>query len=396
MHNRLLSQVYESGRIRKKRNEGISLPNVLDYIYWRGDLGFDAAPVNEVDKYIFSCIGKPDYTGVVPSGTESVSISEAVSGYFASHPDAGDRLGLIASAKTLPALKMLSKSKRYDSVRLSGFINRVLVEKTEQFSALTVLADGVCYVSFRGTDDSIVGWKENCELAVYDCVPAQRDALAYLEWAAESFDGPIVVCGHSKGGNLAIYAACCASEEVQARITEVLSFDGPGFQPAFLESEGYARMESRIFTLVPNKSVVGMLLGHAGTLEVIDADTVGIVGHDGFTWSVTPDAFVHAAELSDFSRIFRTAIAETLAGMDSDDRSELIEELFDMLTSTGAFMLSDFTEYSLRQSFEIAKHFRRATELKEFLFRLTEFSVKTSIEARRNERAERDGHNAAV
>lgn len=361
------------------------MSDVLDYIEWRGDISFDAAPVNEIDKFIFACIGKPDFTGIIPADTGTVSIKEAADAYFEANPEA-DRLGLVASAKTLPALRLLAASERYDCVRLSGFVNKISVEQTEQFSALTVRACGVNYVSFRGTDDSIIGWKENCEMAVYDSVPAQEDALRYLEWAAESYYGPIVVCGHSKGGNLAIYAACCAPEALQERICEVISYDGPGFRDEFLEAEGYLRMRDRITTAVPQKSVVGMLLSQAGGLDIIAADTVGVAGHDGFTWSVSRNAFVRADGLSDFSRIFRESVDETLDVMDTEDRRELVEEIFEVLTSTGAFMLSDFTEQNLRQTLELAKHFRKASELRSFLFRLIESSVRNSIEARREDR----------
>lgn len=352
------------------------MADVLDYIDWRGDLSFDAAPVNEIDKYIFACIGKPDYTGAIPSDTQSVSIKSAIDAYFALHPDDGDSLGLVASAKTMPALRKIAESERYSRIRLSGFINKVLVEKTEQFSALTVRANGINYISFRGTDDSIVGWKENCEIAVKDNVAAQRDALAYLIWAAENYDGPIVVCGHSKGGNLAIYAAAKAPKPVQERVIEVWSYDGPGFQPNFLQSEGYSRIKHKVTTLVPYKSVVGMLLNQAGQLEIVSSDTSGVAGHDGFTWNVKRDSFDHTSELSDFSKIFRTSIGETLDSMGPDDRKELVEEIFDVLTSTGAFMLSDFTEQNLRQSLEMAKQFRKASELKSFIFKLIEKSIK--------------------
>ena len=362
------------------------MSNVMDYIDWRGDLSFDAAPVNEIDKYIFTCIGKPDYTGIIPAGTETLSIKEALDGFLELHPENGEKLGVIASAKTIPAIKKASVSERYADVRLSGFINKISVEKTEQFSALTVLADGINYVSFRGTDDTIVGWKENCELAVYDCVPAQIDALKYLMWAAENYEGPLIVCGHSKGGNLATYAASYAPEEVQDRIIEVNCYDSPGFRDAFLAFEGYKRVQEKITTYVPYKSVIGMLLGQAGRLDVIDADTTGVVGHDGFTWSVSRDSFSHAPELSDFSKVFRSSIAETLEGMDIDDRKELVEEIFDVLTSSGAFTLSDFTEQNMRQALETAKQFRRAGEIRSFVFKVIEKSVKTSIGARREER----------
>lgn len=369
------------------------MSDILDYIDWRGDLSFDAAPVNEIDKYIFACIGKPDYTGIIPADTQSISIKDAVDGYIGGHPDDGDKLGLVASAKTMPALRKLAESERYSRIRLSGFINKVIVEKTEQFSALTVRANGINYVSFRGTDDSIVGWKENCQIAVRRSVPAQRDALAYLNWAAENYDGPIVVCGHSKGGNLAIYAACKAPQAVQDRIMEVWSYDGPGFQDDFLQSEGYKRMECKITTLVPYKSVVGMLLNQAGRLDIVSSETAGVAGHDGFTWNVGRDRFCHANELSDFSKVFRASIRETLGGMDTEDRAELVEEIFDVLTSTGAFTLSDFTEQSMKHSLEMAKQFRKATELRSFISSLIEKSLKeaksTRIENRIENRAER-------
>ena len=355
------------------------MANALDYVDWRGDLSFDTAPVNEIDKYIFTCIGKPDYTGIIPADDKTVTVNEAVGSYFATHEDAGDKLGLIASTSTLPMLRKIALSDRFRDIKLSGFINKIVVEKTEQFSALTVFSpDGIKYVSFRGTDDTIVGWKENCELAVKEVVPAQLDARAYLEWAAATYDGPIIVCGHSKGGNLAVYAACTVSEEIQDRILEVNCYDGPGFMPAFLETDGYKRMQDKITAFVPYVSIVGMLLTQVGRLDVIQASNAGATGHDGFTWDVFRDRFIHCPDLSDASKIFNAAIDEAIADMDSDERRELVEEIFDVLTSTGAFTLSEFSEQSLRKSLELANQFRKAPELRSFLLSLAEKGIKSA------------------
>lgn len=351
------------------------MANVLDYIDWRGDLSFKAAPVNEIDKYIFSCIGKPDYTGIIPEDNSPVSLKTAVDGYFAANPDA-EKLGVIASALTLPMLKKIAASPRYSGIRLSGFVNKVSLEDTEQFSAVVVHVGSLNYIVFRGTDDSIVGWRENCELAVKDTVPAQRDALQYLLWAAETYDSPMIVSGHSKGGNLAIYAASNAPEDVQNRILEVYGYDSPGFKEEFFHSDGYKRIQSRIVTVVPNKSIVGMLLNQAGRLDVVQAEEAGVVGHDGLTWDVTRDAFIHAPDLSDMSKIFRASIAETLAGMDTEDRGELVNEIFDVLTSTGAFTLTEFSEQNMRQSLEVANNFVKAGEVRSFIFKMIEKSIK--------------------
>lgn len=369
------------------------MANVLDYIDWRGDLSFKASPINEIDKYIFACIGKPDYTGIIPADSSTISLKAAVDGYFAANPDE-DKLGVIASAMTLPMLKKIAVSPRYSSVRLSGFINKVSVENTEQFSAVTVHVGDINYIAFRGTDDSIVGWKENCQLAVKDTVPAQRDALDYLKWAAKAYESPMIVCGHSKGGNLAIYAASNAPEEVQNRILEVYGYDSPGFNVDLLNSDGYKRIQSRITTVVPDKSIVGMLLNQAGRLDVVQAKEAGVVGHDGLTWDVTREAFIRADDLSDMSKVFRASIAETLAGMDTEGRGELVEEIFDVLTSTGAFTLTEFSEQNMRQSLETANNFVKAGEIRSFIFKLIEESLKqaratntTRREVRKEERA---------
>ena len=347
------------------------MADVLDYIDWRGDLSFEVSPVNEVDKYIFACIGKPDLTGIIPPGRESIGIRDAVAGFFAANPDIGDRMGLISSVKTIPALKKLMSAERYKRLRLAGFVRKLDFERTEQFSALTVIApDGTNYVSFRGTDDSIVGWKENCELAVRSGVPAQLDALDYLAWAAESFPGPICVCGHSKGGNLAVYAASLAPPEVQERICEVISYDGPGFMDDVLCSEGYRRICGRVTTVVPSRSLVGMLLSPAGTLEVVSSAKGGVAGHDGFNWDTLPQGFAHCSEVCEGSQVFRSAIAETLEDMDVSERSELVAEIFEVISCTGAVSLSDFTEQTLNQGFELAKSFSKAGEIRGFALRL--------------------------
>ena len=347
------------------------MADVFDYIDWRGDLSFAASPANEVDKYIIACIGKPDLTGIIPEGSESIELCDAVAAFFAANPNIGDRMGLISSVKTIPALKKLMNTERFGHLRLAGFVRKLDTERTEQFSALTVIApDGTSYVSFRGTDDSIVGWKENCEFAVRSGVPAQLDALGYLKWAAESFPGPICVCGHSKGGNLAVYAASFAPPEVQDRISEVISFDGPGFMEDVLGSEGYLRIKDRITTIVPSRSLVGMLMSPAGELRVVGSAKGGVAGHDGFNWETQPLGFVRCDEVCEGSRIFRTAIAETLDDMDISERSELVSQIFDVISCTGAVSLSDFTEQTLNKGFELAKSFTRAGEIHAFALRL--------------------------
>jgi len=355
------------------------MANCLDYIAWRGDLNCAERPVNEVDRMLFSIVGKPDYTGIIPGDGEGIRLEDAVEQYLGAHEDQR-KIGLLGSPLLLSVLRSMADAERYRNIRLSAFVNKVLTEEEEQFSALTVSGpEGVNYISFRGTDDSLIGWKENCELAVQESVPAQRDALAYLERAAEVHCGPLVVCGHSKGGNLAVYAACGASPEIQDRILAVYSYDGPGFQENFRKKPGYLRMEDRIVTYVPQKSIVGMLLHCAGTQRIVSTDAGGAAAHDVFNWDVDRENMLPAEELSGLSRRFHFAMNEALDQMTPEERRELVEEIFDVLYSTGAFMLSDFTEQTLRKTLELAKQFRKAPELRAFLLSLSEITLKDAV-----------------
>ena len=355
------------------------MANCLDYIAWRGDLSFNISEVNEVDRLLFSIVGKPDFTGIIPSEGEGLRLNDAVDKYLNEHMNQ-TKIGLLGSPFLISVLRNMAESERYRDILLSAFVNKVLTEEEEQFSALTVTGpDGVNYISFRGTDDSLIGWKENCELAFKESIPAQRDALAYLERAAVLCDGPLVVCGHSKGGNLAVYAACGADVEVQDRIIAVYNYDGPGFQESFLKTPGYLQMKSRIISYVPQRSIVGMLLYTAGTQSIVCSEGAGVAAHDLLNWNVDRNGIVPGDGLSKISTDFHLAINETLNRMDIDERQELVEELFDLLYSTGASVLSDLTEPSPKKALELAKKFHKAPEIHSFLLNLSEISLKDAV-----------------
>ncbi len=353
----------------------------IDYIRWRGDLSFEASPVNEADEMLFACIGKPNYGYIFPENGDAITLKEAVDKYLYIHGDG--KMGVLSSKQLPEILRLMAESERYGKLLLSGFVNKVRSDVTEQFSALTVHGpDNRLYVTFRGTDDTLVGWKENCELAICESVPAQRDATAYLEEQAGRCDNDIVVCGHSKGGNLAIFAACGVPENIRRRIVKVISYDGPGFLPAFFEKPEYAEMRERIITYVPYRSIVGMLMREVGALMVVSCDETGVEAHDVLLWNVDREGFVKLPELSKFSVVFNSAIDMTLDGMDTIERKVLIDEIFVILYSTGAFQLSDFTENTFSQLLEMANHFRKAPMLRNFLLTLSELYLKGAVRSK--------------
>lgn len=368
---------------------------ISDYLDWRGDIPFSVAPFNEVDNYIIAKIGGLNYLGIVPREAVSLPVGMALERYYERYGKSGDYLGALASGSIGTILRRLPETERFREVRLSGYVNKVIPEKTEQFSALTLtLPDGTHYVSFRGTDDTIAGWKENFMMSLESAVPAQRDAAEYLAWAASVYAGPLIVGGHSKGGNLAVYAAAQAAPEVQERITAIYNNDGPGFNDEFLASEGYAAVRDRIITLLPRYSIVGTLMKQDDRQVVVQCFKTGIAAHDGFNWETGAQGFVHCEELSRSSRAFDEAVGKTLDRMSLEERKAFIEALFGLLTSTGAETLTDINKRKLLRVLEIGKGLHKEKTVQRVAVETLEVMIKEyaalAAEQRKEKRAKKD------
>ncbi len=331
------------------------MADLFDYMDWRGDLEFECSPANEADCYLISKLGCPNLTGVVPSDERETALGEAAAAYRA-HAEGDASCGVATSPRVLDSFYRLPSVPRFRPLMLSGYRRIDDRENTEQFSALTVrIPGGVRFITFRGTDDNLYAWKENFRMSVIDTIPAQEDALRYLRWAMDAYDGSFIVCGHSKGGNLAVYAASLLPQALQDRILGVYSFDGPGFREAFLQQEGYRRLLPKIHALIPQNSIVGLLLSTGKAPELVTSRSFGVKAHDGFTWEVLGTRFVRAEALSTSSAMFQKAMNETLSGMSLEEREAFIEDFFQIMTSTGAFTLTDLTEIRLRHALDIAQ-----------------------------------------
>ncbi len=348
---------------------------ISDYLTEKGGLSFEEEPFNEVDNYIIAKIGTPDYSRVLPPG-RAVPLWEAMEGYFGLYGGEGSYLGALASPEINAALRRLPRLRRYRDLLLSGYVLRYSPEETEQFSALTVTLTGEwSYVSFRGTDDTLLGWKENLRMSV-GRVEAQADAADYLTAEAARLREPLIVGGHSKGGNLAVYASAMTAPEVQARIISVYNNDGPGFLPEFYREPGYLRIRPRLHTLLPQNTLVGTLLTREKWAGIVKSTRTGAAAHDGFTWEVRGTAFVRCPTLSRSSRAFEETMDRVLATMDQTQRREFIEELFDALAATGADTVTEVTEQKLYKALEIAGSFRKGTGTKKLVLEVLRELVK--------------------
>ena len=326
------------------------MPNILDYLDWRGDLEFQRDPLNEVDNLVFSVLSYMDFAGAVPTTEEASSVSLA---------DAAETLKQMPEQITAPItstffsrlpvlLEKCAGSARYRDVRLSHYVNRVSFDEAEQFSALVFSTDDTThFVAFSGTDDTLVGWKEDLEMSFRDVVPAQRSAVEYLELVMSHLPGVFYLGGHSKGGNLAVFAGANIPSEMQPSILLMYNNDGPGFQRAVIESPGYQRVANKILTFLPKSSVVGMLLNQSGHYHVVDSDETGFMQHNAFSWEVIGRTFVYQEGLSTASLKFNSALREWLDTVSLEEREDFVTVLFTILEATGARTLKEFTQDKL-------------------------------------------------
>ena len=253
--------------------------NLLDYLAWRGDLSLEHVPFGAVDALVLSALAYVHFDGLAPSGPEPpVSLGQTAERYLAL--PAGRR-GRCRCERDLELLRALTAAPRFAAMGLTCCADRFVPKEETQFAALTVLpGDGSAFLAFRGTDGTLVGWKEDFNLSFLDLVPAQLAAADYVQDFARGFSGPLWLGGHSKGGNLAVTGAVLCPAKVRDRLRAVYSFDGPGFNPYLLARPGYQELRTRIRSFVPKSSVVGLLLTHEEPHTVVDSDQKGLFQHD--------------------------------------------------------------------------------------------------------------------
>ncbi len=323
----------------------ITTANIMDYVTWRGDLTLQHSPWSPVDSLIMANLCYNDL-GAQAETRQGVLLRELAP----QRPPLPKGTGqLFIQWREL--LDAMAVTARYGSIRLHDYVNVVDEEREIQFSAVTAtLPDGRCCICFRGTDNSIVGWREDFTMAFESPVPAQMEALTYLEHASLISIGDMILVGHSKGGNLAVYAAAHASPQTQARICSVYSFDGPGLDDATAASEGYRRISSRVHSVIPQSSVVGLLMAYHPDYTVVRSSAAGFQQHDAFTWQLIGPRFDELGEVDKGSRLMDETVHDWLRTASREQRRLFVDTLFDLLESTGAQTLNELKTDKLRSA----------------------------------------------
>ncbi|MCX7655473.1 MAG: DUF2974 domain-containing protein [Treponemataceae bacterium] len=321
--------------------------NIEDYLSWRGDLSFKGSPFNPVDNLIFSVFAYLPFDGIVPSEARKRGPTiAAVAKEFKRRSLSALRAQGFSERmeQHINFFRKAAETVRFSEVELSGFQNQFDREKETQFAAVTFsLPEGSHYVAFRGTDATVIGWKEDFNMSFMTPVPAQQQAVTYLENIARRLHGNIRIGGHSKGGNLAVYAAAFCGFWTRRRIKAAYNNDGPGFNETIITQKGFRQLEGRLFAYVPQSSIIGMLLEHSEQYTIVQSTQRGIAQHDPYSWVVQGPTFVCVDTVSDTSRFIDATIKAWLSALNPAERQRFVDALFNIIEATD---ITSFTELS--------------------------------------------------
>lgn len=310
------------------------MANLFDYLNWRGDIPFSQCPVNPVDALIFSTLAYIQFgTPITDDPLCPVFLHNAVDAFF-TIPEPEKKVRV---KRDLELLLAAAESPRFRDVGLCFYRDEFIHEEETQFAAMTfLLEDGSAFLAYRGTDYSLAGWKEDFNMSFLETVPAQRKAVTYAGDFCGHFSGPVYFGGHSKGGNLAVFAAAKCGEAIQRRIRTVYNLDGPGFGAYLMGDPGYLAMVPRIETYIPQSSIIGMLLEHEEPFTVIRSRQVSLLQHDPYSWELMAGNFLEASDLSPDNKFLDRTIKSWLAGMTNEDRGSFVDTVYELLSTGGA------------------------------------------------------------
>ncbi len=352
----------------KNATEKLAAPvsgTVFDYLRWRGDLTLTQDTFNEVDNLVLCIISYLNFRHLDALKTKNPAAAPTLEAVSPLMGDTDDQLGL-SDLSYLPLLRLAAQTERFRYVRLYGFTHEYDEEKAKQFDALSfLLPDNTLFTAFMGTDTSLAGWKEDFNMSFLSAVPAQERAAAYVvEMAATCPERPLRIGGHSKGGNLAAWAALHIPEALQERrLLAAYNNDGPGFARDMLQTPEYHRVADKLHTYIPESSIVGVLLEHGEDYAVIDSTNRAVMQHEPLSWCVLGRSFIHLGHRSQMGKLSDDVLREWIGSMSPQEREQFTDALFDVLSLSGrARTLDDLRGGGLAGGAALLKQYADADE----------------------------------
>jgi hypothetical protein len=367
------------------------MASILDYLTWRGDLTFAQSPFNPVDNIILSLLSYFPFDKIVPglqTGEDSaVSLKHAARRIFEQWGKTPPVEQLIQSKDAPRILEMTAACERFKHIGLTGYVNHIDQDAEEQFSAVSFILNPDsardCYIAFRGTDNTLVGWKEDLNMIFQTEIPSQLEAVVYVRHMAVRLKGKLRLGGHSKGGNLAAYAASFCGKTIQSRISAVYRNDAPGFNAHVIASEGYQAIRKKLHSFIPQSSVVGMLFEQDNDYTVVKSGQAGLMQHDAYSWEMTHNNVLRVDAISTGSRFVSGTFKEWIDALEPEQSRRFFETFYDILSSTQANSFSELTTQWLKNTRVILQSLnsmdKKTKSMMEQTFRLLLKSAKNNL-----------------
>ena len=349
------------------------MSNIVDYIKWRGDLSFEESPMNEIDNLIMARISYLPYEKV--QFRDMIGFEKLAEEFLKLEPEDFHQID------DIDLIKELAKSERFRSMKFSDQRLKFSEKEEMQFFAVTVwLPNGELFISYRGTDATLVGWKEDFNMSFMSNLPSQKEGVDYIEYVGKKYPfKKIRVGGHSKGGNVAVYSGIFANAKIQKRIIEITSADGPGFDKDIIETNEYQAILNKIHTYIPQSSIIGRLLEHEEEYRIVESIQKGIMQHDIYSWQVEGPKIKSIEEVTNQSEMINGVVRSWLKSTSPEQRKNFIDIIFQILNTTNVHSVHQLSIKNLGKVMDTYKNMEEneKQEIKDILKILFKTSFNT-------------------
>ena len=337
---------------------------LLDYLAWRNDVPLSVSPFNEVDNVIFSYLSYIDFRDLKEDWKGFFDLKDLFRDFCEKYSLEEIKTTGEFTERAPLLLQEMMAGERFSATKVGYYAEDFDKDQVKQFAALVfLLPDGRNYISFRGTDKTITGWKEDFLMSCQSETAGAKEAVAYFNKIAPVLEGELILGGHSKGGNFAMYAAAFCEAEYKERIVQVYNNDGPGFREEVIQSPEFQELLPKIITIAPQSSIIGQLLSNPAEQHVIHSTAKGILQHDAMTWEAEKDTLV-SSELDELSEYTKTTLGSWLESMDDETRESLCTTAFSLIESTKSETFIEFSGNLMKNMETIWKEMGKLPEEK--------------------------------
>lgn len=334
------------------------MAHLIDYLEKVENLTFDQEPLNILDKVCINEIGYLTYEKWLTASDlkKPINLHD-----FAEGKELNPDYSFMVTKERVELAEAMVRSRRFASLSFSDYRSVLDKEVEKQFAAMIFSLPELNYhqLVFRGTDDSVIGWKEDFQLTYSREIPAHRSAMTFLEEHLLNLSGRITVSGHSKGGNLALYSAVQSSTALREKIAELLLLDSPGLMKSLLEKPSYQELKARMTVIRPQDSVVGVMLYWDKPAQLVAAEGIGFAQHNALTWEVdlATNDFVHEDQPTELSQRLEETFQEWIETLPKQQLKQGFDLVFDTILDSGIESLDDIGIQALPQIGQMLQEF---------------------------------------